>query len=636
MPDWSYRTVFRPLLFRLPPAVARDFALGCMGALARLPWGPAVIDFMGHMRPDRRLGWTVGGTTFPTRVGLGACVDPRLQASRAFAQFGIAFWELGPVTINDVRGGLIQRDGARETLVFHSPQDSPALSKVVQLLDRSGLPRPFVRLPLSCPADGRGPEVNQIIEQLAPRSAGFILQVTDPAESHQELEQVAQYIRSQGPSLILVAVTSAAPGEAISAIKSLVRTGLIDGVYVDGGWWDADGSYYIGKAASYETVDSVRSWRAELPASAPIIADGGIHEPQQALELLEAGCDLVSVSSGLIFTGPGLIKRINEGLLYRLPVSSEKRLAPEELSWFWTCLMALGMLVGGVMAMVIATTRVVMPYDEAMAGLTRNEICGINPHLLNFMAHDRVTLAGTMLAVGILYLALSVYGSRHGMHWARRTVIVSASTGFVSFFLFLGFGYFDPFHAFVTAILFQLLMMAVHCGLPGYSNPIAPELTNDRAWLLSQWGQLLFVIHGVVLIVAGCVIAIVGISTVFVQEDLDFMRTTADQLFGAHPRLVPLIAHDRATFGGMLIACGVCVLLSALWGFRRGQAWLWWALMSAGTAAYGATIYIHWHVGYLSLEHLLPAYAGLGLLLISGALSRSHLCGAATVTTDNR
>jgi hypothetical protein len=41
MPDWFYRTVSRPLLFRLPAKAARDFALGFMGTLARLPGGPA-------------------------------------------------------------------------------------------------------------------------------------------------------------------------------------------------------------------------------------------------------------------------------------------------------------------------------------------------------------------------------------------------------------------------------------------------------------------------------------------------------------------------------------------------------------------------------------------------------------------
>ena len=51
MPDWSYQPIFRPILFRLPPAHARDLTLGIMGRLGRLPFGNMMISFMGHMQP---------------------------------------------------------------------------------------------------------------------------------------------------------------------------------------------------------------------------------------------------------------------------------------------------------------------------------------------------------------------------------------------------------------------------------------------------------------------------------------------------------------------------------------------------------------------------------------------------------
>lgn len=226
--------------------------------------------------------------------------------------------------------------------------------------------------------------------------------------------------------------------------------------------------------------------------------------------------------------------------------------------------------------------------------------------------------------LGILYIAFAWWGIRRGVHWAYVTVVASALAGFVTFFSFLGFGYFDPFHAFVTAILFQFLLLTFHSRLPA-REATSPELWNDRRWKLGQFGQLLFVVHGAILIVAGAVISAIGMSHVFVPEDLEFMQTTADALFGAHPRLVPLVAHDRATFGGMLIACGVATLLPGLWGFAKGQAWLWWALMLAGNFAYIATLAVHYWVGYHSLKHLLPALGGLALLWAGGLASYGHL-----------
>jgi hypothetical protein len=115
-------------------------------------------------------------------------------------------------------------------------------------------------------------------------------------------------------------------------------------------------------------------------------------------------------------------------------------------------------------------------------------------------------------------------------------------------------------------------------------------------------------------------------TTVFVHEDLEFMQTTAEALAAANPRLVPLVAHDRATFGGMLLTCGVTVLLCALWGFRQAQPWLWWALFIAGTVAYASTLIVHFAVGYTHAGHLAPAWFGLALLWLGSALSYPYLC----------
>src|SRR5207237_3665925 len=109
---------------------------------------------------------------------------------------------------------------------------------------------------------------------------------------------------------------------------------------------------------------------------------------------------------------------------------------------------------------------------------------------------------------------------------------------------------------------------------------------TDRAWRRAQWGQLLLVAHAATVVAAGLVISTVGVTVVFVPEDLEFLRTTAEQLRAANPRLVPLVAHDRATFGGMLVSLGVVSLLAALWGFRAGNAWLWWTFLAAGFAGY--------------------------------------------------
>ncbi|HKO01784.1 MAG TPA: hypothetical protein VJ032_08830, partial [Thermoanaerobaculia bacterium] len=160
-------------------------------------------------------------------------------------------------------------------------------------------------------------------------------------------------------------------------------------------------------------------------------------------------------------------------------------------------------------------------------------------------------------------------------------------------------------------------------------SPVA-EWRETDAWRRGQWGQLLFIILGVGLTGAGTVMTIIGCTQVFVATDLAFMRTTSAQFALSYERLVPLVAHDRATLGGMLIANGITVWLSAQWGFRAGMAWLWRALAWGGNVAFGCAVAVHVVVGYGTPLHLAPAMLGWVLWNVALALTRGWLCGSAS------
>src|SRR5205823_4140681 len=92
--------------------------------------------------------------------------------------------------------------------------------------------------------------------------------------------------------------------------------------------------------------------------------------------------------------------------------------------WLYGTLYGIGIAICGCVAWFVASTRVVLPYDEHFVGLSRSQLAAVNPRLLPFMTHDRVTLAGTMISIGVLYASLAYFGMRQGEHWARHTVAI--------------------------------------------------------------------------------------------------------------------------------------------------------------------------------------------------------------------
>jgi hypothetical protein len=117
-------------------------------------------------------------------------------------------------------------------------------------------------------------------------------------------------------------------------------------------------------------------------------------------------------------------------------------------------------------------------------------------------------------------------------------------------------------------------------------------------------------------------ISFIGMTTVFVPQDLAYMGLDADALRNINPRLVPLIAHDRAGFGGGLVSGGVA-LLAVIWCSRPCKS-LWQVLLVTGGSGFTAAVGIHFVVGYTDALHLAPAVAGAVLWAIGLILSYPH------------
>jgi len=637
MPDWSYHTIFKPLLFRLPPETARDCTLQAMKLVSRLPFGSKMIEWLGHMSPSSRLQTEFFGVRFTSPVDLGAGVDVHLTGLQPLAKFGFGFIEIGPVTVEPVVSNEnISRENHTETISYAHPLVNDGVERHSEKL--------FKELPVHIPIGVRISHLStlpeeatiekiQLLKKLQGMTDFFLIDTLfteewTEADLREHLHSLKQHAKNSAVSTPLLLQLAA--DTPIERIDILVHTALaegLDGLLISDGIRDDTGQYLVSKQNKQDALDILSHIRGKYGNDLTIIVSAGIHEPQDALEAIEAGANLLQITSGLIFSGPGLPKRINEALLWQRQQTHPPYVEDKgQKGWLALALFGLGIITGGILAVWFALTSVILPYDEAFLKMSRARLSLINEHLLDFMSHDRLSLAGTMISSGILYCQLAYFGVKNGLHWARQAILVAGLVGFAGIFGFLGYGYFDPLHALFFLLLLPPFILGIIRSTNARESDVSKNLINDKRWKLSQWGQLMFVMLGAALTTAGIVITFIGMSTVFVPEDLAFMGVTREELSEVSDRLIPLIAHDRAGFGSALVSNGLLLLLLSLWGFREGRRWVWYTLLFSGLPGFIAGFGAHVIIGYNDLWHLSPAFLAVALYILGLCFSYPYLC----------
>lgn len=288
-------------------------------------------------------------------------------------------------------------------------------------------------------------------------------------------------------------------------------------------------------------------------------------------------------------------------------------------------LTAVALLLSGAFAIFLAARREFLPHDIAYLGMSADQLCLIaDCRVVRFMFHDRVAFGGALIAIAVLYAWLIAFPLRGGARWAWWALTISGTLGFASFLAYLGYGYFDTWHGAATAALLPIFLLGLwrtrrlgRQAMPGWlrspEGRAAPSMSR-----LGRWG---LIATGAGMVAAGLVILSVGATRVFVAEDLAFMGLTQATLDQVNPRLMPLIAHDRAGFGGGLASAGILVAFCAWYGSPSRA--FYQAMLLAGAAGFGCAIGVHYVEGYTNLVHLGPAFAGAGLFASSLALERT-------------
>jgi dihydroorotate dehydrogenase len=622
MPDWTYHPFFKPLLFRLPPEDARALTLRLLAIQARTKLGRRIFRLFGHGPPPREIAVQAFGLTFPSPVGLAPGIDIDGTAVAVMQHLGFGFVTVGPAG----DAALLREPGTdplRITSAHAIARSDSAGGPDVATIAARVAAAPELTIPIGIALRG---DLVRALRAAGDRASYHVL-----PPSAANAEALAE-LRAATKRPLLLRLHPDWDDARIDSVVDLAKAAGIDGFVATGGatcpllpQGTMDGPFLRERALA--VVERVA--RKGLP----VVGAGGIHTPEDAARLLDAGAKLVELYAGLVYAGPGLPGRIVHICEDRRLVRPAPTAAPEpeptgRFGWQLVSLTGWILIASGLFALLLAATVKLLPYDVEYLGTTVPELCARNAcRIVHFMAHDRVSFGGSITAVGALYVAIAGGPLRRGVAWSWWTLVVSGAVGFASFLTYLGYGYLDVWHGRATIALLPVFVAGLVLSWRTLRAPRGPGAlfrVGARAWRWSPAGLgragLTFSAFG--MIAGGLTIMSIGITRVFVPQDLEYLGTTVSELNALNPRLVPLIAHDRAGFGGGLCSTGLTVMFALWCGARPGARGLWSALCVAGVIGFATAIGVHPIVGYTSFVHLLPAYAGAVTFIIGIILLR--------------
>lgn len=287
------------------------------------------------------------------------------------------------------------------------------------------------------------------------------------------------------------------------------------------------------------------------------------------------------------------------------------------------------LILSGLFVIVQSITGHFLPHDVAYLGLDAQQLSAYNNGTITrFMFHDRISFGGSIMAVGFLYAWLAEFPLKNRESWAWYLLLFSGIVGFGSFLTYLGYDYFDTWHGVATAMLLPFFVAGLvrsYALIKGNASVRDVWSARERLDLRSRYGigKLFLFFSSWGMFMAGTTIMIVGMTEVFVPQDLQYMDITVCGIEKINRNLKPLIAHDRAAFGGGLSTIGLLYFFIV----RRAEPVinLWQIIALSMSIGFSTAIGVHFFIGYTDTTHLLPAYFGAGTSFVGLTLTYGRM-----------
>lgn len=336
-----YKTLLKPIAFLIDPERAHHLTLRVFKISLSIPILSTLVKSRFNTKKESK-GFTLWGLSFKNRVGLAAGFDKDGKHYGLMQHVGFGFIEIGTVT-------PLPQIGNPRPRLFRLPKDQALINRMgfnndgvdamVRRLKKNGASDIIIGGNIGknkiTPNSEAKEDYRKCFKALQPYVDYFVVNVSSPntpglreLQEKGPLTEILNVVHSENnsstkakPILLKIApdLTWAQIDDVLEIIEETGTHGIIaTNTTIDRSNLTSKREVVksignggvSGKPLANKSTQIIHYIAKKTKHSLPIIAVGGIDSPAAAKAKIEAGASLVQIYSGLIYKGPGLIKRI--------------------------------------------------------------------------------------------------------------------------------------------------------------------------------------------------------------------------------------------------------------------------------------------------------------------------------------
>ncbi len=330
----------------MEPEKAHHFTFSLIRSLHKIPGMGAILGRIYRYKHPK-LEKTLFGLRFINPIGLAAGMDKDAKLFNEFGNLGFGFVEIGTVTPKPQPGNdkprsfrLPKNDALINRMGFNNEGVKAAAERLKKRKDKSIIIGGNIGKNKMTTNEDATKDYEINFNELFDVVDYFVVNVSSPntpgLRDLQEKEPLTKLLNrlqelnhaKPKPKPILLKIAPDLTDSQLDDIIEIVRTTKIEGVIATNTTISREGLNYTkeeiekfgmgglsGKPLTKRSTEVIKYLKQRSNNAFPVIGVGGIHSPEDAIEKLNAGADLIQLYTGFIYEGPGLIKRINKELV---------------------------------------------------------------------------------------------------------------------------------------------------------------------------------------------------------------------------------------------------------------------------------------------------------------------------------